>query len=161
MTKQSVTEHEVYSVGSNVFFNVNKGDTNNNNNKNNNIFERDYCDDKQFSLCIGLQAIIAKHGRNNNNFCISPLSGIDLEFLQLAIAMANTSVYSFHKTATREHIKKRAIEWGVKLDVLAELRFDLAASYKFHKRKTVDIAVDFIRIDCSATSGANGSSNSH
>lgn len=75
--------------------------------------------------------------------------GIDLKFLQQAISMSNTAVYSLHKTATREHIKKKACEWGVKLEVLAELRFDLAASYKFHRKKTVDIEVDFIRIDCS------------
>lgn len=78
-----------------------------------------------------------------------PLLGIDLMFLQKAISMSNTAVYSLHKTATREHIKKKASEWGVTLDVLAELRFDLAASYKFHRKKTVDIEVDFIRIDCS------------
>ena len=77
------------------------------------------------------------------------LLGIDLKFLQQAISMSNTAVYSLHKTATREHIKKKACEWGVKLEVLAELRFDLAASYKFHRKKTVDIEVDFIRIDCS------------
>ena len=78
-----------------------------------------------------------------------PLTGIDLMFLQKAISMSNSTVYSLHKTATREHVKKKASEWGVKLDVLAELRFDLAASYKFHRKKTVDIEVDFIRIDCS------------
>lgn len=77
------------------------------------------------------------------------VQGIDLMFLQQAISMSNTAVYSLHKTATREHIKKKASEWGVQLEVLAELRFDLAASYKFHRKKTVDIEVDFIRVDCS------------
>ena len=72
-------------------------------------------------------------------------------FLQKAICMSNTAVYSLHKTATREHIKKMALEWGVKMEVLAELRFDLAASYRFHRKKTVDIEVDFIRIDCSGS----------
>lgn len=75
--------------------------------------------------------------------------GIDLNFLQKAISMTRTAVYSLHKTATREHIKKKASEWGVNMEVLAELRFNLAASYKFHRKKTVDIEVDFIRIDCS------------
>ena len=63
--------------------------------------------------------------------------------------MTRTAVYSLHKTATREHIKKKASEWGVNMEVLAELRFNLAASYKFHRKKTVDIEVDFIRIDWS------------
>ena len=70
-------------------------------------------------------------------------------FLERAINMANTAVYSLHKTATREHIKKKTSEWGVKMEILAELRFDLASSYKFHRKKTVDIAVDFLRVDCS------------
>ena len=35
------------------------------------------------------------------------------------------------------------------MDVLAELRFNLDASYKFHRRKSVDIEVDFIRFDVS------------
>ena len=75
--------------------------------------------------------------------------GIDLNFLQKAISMTRKAVYSLHKTATREYIKKKASEWGVNMEVLAELRFNLAASYKFHRKKTVDIEVDFIRIDCS------------
>ena len=65
--------------------------------------------------------------------------------------MTRTAVYSLHKTATREHIKKKASEWGVNMEVLAELRFNLAASYKFHRKKSVDIEVDFIRIDCSGS----------
>ena len=44
-----------------------------------------------------------------------------------------------------QHIKKRAAEWGVTMEVLAELRFDLAASYRFHTKDSVDIEVDFIR----------------
>ena len=78
-------------------------------------------------------------------------SGIDLLFLQRALNMANTAVYSLHKTATRDHIKKKAAEWGVQLEVLAELRFDLAATYKFHRKRSVDIEVDFIRFNCSSS----------
>ena len=47
-------------------------------------------------------------------------SGIDLLFLERALNMANTAVYSLHKTATRDHIKKKAAEWEVQLEVLAE-----------------------------------------
>ncbi|XP_064647569.1 rRNA N6-adenosine-methyltransferase METTL5-like [Lineus longissimus] len=71
--------------------------------------------------------------------------GIDMAFLKLGIEMATTAVYSLHKTATREHIQKKATEWGVKMDILAQLRYDLPASYKFHKKTSVDIEVDFIR----------------
>ncbi|XP_028821151.1 methyltransferase-like protein 5 isoform X1 [Denticeps clupeoides] len=71
--------------------------------------------------------------------------GIDMQFLQTAISMARTAVYSLHKTSTREHIQKKANDWKVKMEVIAELRYDLPASYKFHKKKSVDIKVDFIR----------------
>ncbi|XP_078724041.1 rRNA N(6)-adenosine-methyltransferase METTL5 isoform X2 [Lampetra fluviatilis] len=44
-----------------------------------------------------------------------------------------------------EHIRKKAEEWKVNMEVIAELRYDLPASYKFHKKNSVDIEVDFIR----------------
>ncbi|KAK7169501.1 hypothetical protein R3I93_005462 [Phoxinus phoxinus] len=71
--------------------------------------------------------------------------GTDMQFLQTAISMASTAVYSLHKTSTRDHIQKKANDWKVKMEVIAELRYDLPASYKFHKKKSVDIQVDFIR----------------
>ncbi|CAJ1079361.1 rRNA N6-adenosine-methyltransferase METTL5 [Xyrichtys novacula] len=71
--------------------------------------------------------------------------GMDMKFLRAALTMAKTAVYSLHKTSTREHIQKKAHDWGVKMEVLAELRYDLPASYKFHKKKSVDIQVDFLR----------------
>merc|ERR1711864_6118 len=71
--------------------------------------------------------------------------GLDLVFLQTGIMMARGAVYSLHKTATRDHVLKRAREWGVKPQVLAELRYDLPATYKHHKKASVDIQVDFIR----------------
>ncbi|KAM4897605.1 rRNA N(6)-adenosine-methyltransferase METTL5 isoform 2-T2 [Sylvia borin] len=63
--------------------------------------------------------------------------GIDMIFLKTALQMAKTAVYSLHKTSTRQHIQKKAAEWEVKMEVLAELRFDLPASYKFHKKKSL------------------------
>ncbi|KAL1935585.1 hypothetical protein VTP01DRAFT_4725 [Rhizomucor pusillus] len=71
--------------------------------------------------------------------------GIDMIFLKKAVELANTSVYSLHKTSTREHIMKKAKEWGVECQVLAEMKFDVPMMYKFHKKKSVDIAVDFLR----------------
>ncbi|XP_034429095.1 rRNA N6-adenosine-methyltransferase METTL5 [Hippoglossus hippoglossus] len=71
--------------------------------------------------------------------------GMDMKFLKAALTMAKTAVYSLHKTTTREHIQKKAKDWGVKMEVIAELRYDLPASYKFHKKKSVDIQVDFLR----------------
>lgn len=51
-----------------------------------------------------------------------------------------------HKTSTRKHLLKKADEWGVDVTVLAQLRFDIPATYKFHKRNSVDIEVDLIRL---------------
>merc|ERR1711865_1196004 len=62
--------------------------------------------------------------------------GIDMVFLQRGIQMATTAVYSLHKTSTREHILKTVAEWGVKGEVIAELKFDIPAMYKFHTKKS-------------------------
>ncbi|XP_015674655.1 methyltransferase-like protein 5 [Protobothrops mucrosquamatus] len=74
--------------------------------------------------------------------------GMDMAFLKTAVQMARIAVYSLHKTSTRQHIQKKADEWNIGMEVLAELKYDLPASYKFHKKKSVDIKVDFIRFSC-------------
>jgi hypothetical protein len=71
--------------------------------------------------------------------------GVDMVFLQKAIEMCGTSVYSLHKTSTRNHILKKATQWGVEAKVIAELKFDIPQMYKFHKRRSVDVAVDLFR----------------
>ncbi|KAJ8654703.1 hypothetical protein O0I10_009593 [Lichtheimia ornata] len=71
--------------------------------------------------------------------------GIDMVFLKKAVEIANKAVYSLHKTSTREHIMKKAKEWGVQCEVVAEMKFDVPMMYKFHKKKSVDIEVDFLR----------------
>eukprot|EP00466_Bigelowiella_natans_P005141 jgi/Bigna1/132073/aug1.16_g6781 len=72
-------------------------------------------------------------------------SGIDMIFVETALRLTKTSVYSLHKTSTRKHILKRANKWGVEAKVIAELRFDIPQMYKFHKKKSVDVQVDLIR----------------
>ena len=71
--------------------------------------------------------------------------GIDMAFLRRGLDMARTAVYSLHKTATREHVLRKAEEWGARAEVVAQLRYDLPASYKHHKKASVDIDVDFVR----------------
>jgi predicted RNA methylase len=46
-----------------------------------------------------------------------------------------------------QHIEKKAKEWGVKMEVVAQLRWDIPHMYKFHKQQSLDIEVDFIRFD--------------
>ena len=64
------------------------------------------------------------------------------------IALAKTAVYSLHKTSTREHILKKAADFGVKASVVAQLRYDLkGGKYKHHKKQSIDIEVDFYRFE--------------
>ncbi|KAB0402286.1 hypothetical protein E2I00_014111 [Balaenoptera physalus] len=65
-----------------------------------------------------------------------------MAFRKTALEMARTAVYSLHKSSTREHIQKKAAEWKIKIDIIAKLQYNLRASYKIHKRKSVDIEVD-------------------
>jgi len=71
--------------------------------------------------------------------------GLDIKFLQAGLALASRAVYSLHKTSTRSHLLTKARDWGVQAQVLAELRYDLPATYSHHKKASVDIQVDFIR----------------
>lgn len=61
--------------------------------------------------------------------------GVDMEFLRAASQLTLNSIYSLHKSSTREYIAKFAQrELGLKkAEVLAQLRYDLPATYKFHK----------------------------
>jgi len=71
--------------------------------------------------------------------------GLDIKFLEAGLRLSSKSVYSLHKTSTRDHILKKAKDWGVTAQVIAELRYDLPNTYKHHKKSSVDIHVDFIR----------------
>ncbi len=72
--------------------------------------------------------------------------GIDMLFVQVGLACCDTAVYSLHKTSTREFIIKKATKvWGVECEVIAEMKFDIDKSYKFHTKESKDIEVDLIR----------------
>ncbi|XP_022120509.2 rRNA N6-adenosine-methyltransferase Mettl5 [Pieris rapae] len=73
-------------------------------------------------------------------------AGIDMKFLKMGLDLSCDSVYSLHKSTTRCHIQKRIKEWGAKGSVIAELRYNLKSSYKFHKQQSKDIAVDLWRL---------------
>ncbi|OIT03634.1 PREDICTED: methyltransferase-like protein 5 isoform X1 [Nicotiana attenuata] len=74
--------------------------------------------------------------------------GADMEFLSAAMKVASQAVYSLHKTATREHVKRAALrDYNARTaEVICELRYDVPQLYKFHKKKEVDIAVDLWRL---------------
>ncbi|GAB1597996.1 methyltransferase-like protein 5 [Argonauta hians] len=72
--------------------------------------------------------------------------GLDMVFLKTGLELATDAVYSLHKSSTREYIKKKAAEWNVDIEIIAQLRYNIENNYKCHKKKSVDIDVDFIRL---------------
>jgi len=72
-------------------------------------------------------------------------TGIDMKFLKVALQLTRKVVYSLHKSSTREFIKKKTNELQVEGEVIAELRYNLEATYKFHRKASVDIEVDVWR----------------
>ena len=73
-------------------------------------------------------------------------SGADLAFLKCACRLSRSSVYSFHKSSTRDFLLRKAKEWNMGAEVVAEMKFDIPAMYKFHKEKSVDVRVDLLRL---------------
>ncbi|KAI2799032.1 hypothetical protein RDWZM_006773 [Blomia tropicalis] len=108
------------------------------------LIQGDICDDQFCSkLNQRFQVVVMNppFGTKNNK-------GIDMLFLKRGIDVALESVYSLHKTSTREHILKKCADWRVKkVEILAQLRYDLPNSYVFHKKRSKDIEVDFYRIE--------------
>lgn len=45
-----------------------------------------------------------------------------------------------------QYIQKKAKEWNADITFIAELKFDLKKTMKVHKRDSVDIEVDLIRL---------------
>ncbi|CAD6188424.1 unnamed protein product [Caenorhabditis auriculariae] len=75
-------------------------------------------------------------------------AGMDMKFVNagLSILKPGGSVYSLHKTSTRNFILKAAKNMeNVEVDCIAELRWNLPQTYKFHKKKSVDVDVDLVR----------------
>ena len=71
-------------------------------------------------------------------------TGIDAVFVRKALESAKI-VYSMHKSSTREFWKKKAVELGVQVNVLTEVKFNIEQTFRFHKYKSVDIQVDLIQ----------------
>lgn len=75
--------------------------------------------------------------------------GADMEFLRAAFQLSRNSIYSLHKSSTRDYIQRLATKElrAQSAEVLAQLRYDLPATYKFHKQKSKDIEVDLWRFE--------------
>lgn len=74
-------------------------------------------------------------------------AGMDMKFLKIATQLSNSKVYSLHKTSTRNYIQKKCKELNCEGEVIAELRYNLDASYKFHKQASRDIEVDVWKLN--------------
>lgn len=74
-------------------------------------------------------------------------AGTDMKFLEVATKIASNAVYSLHKTSTRDYVLRKAGQYGAKGEVIAELRYDLPKAYRFHKKTSVDVQVDFVRFE--------------
>jgi len=74
-------------------------------------------------------------------------AGIDMKFVRHGLQLTTRSVYSLHKTSTREYVVRAAKSWGVEVKVMAELRFNLPHSYSFHRLQSKDIEVDLVRFE--------------
>lgn len=101
---------------------------------------KDLHTNSKWTKCFDTVIMNPPFGTKNN-------AGIDMKFLEIGINLAKTAVYSLHKKSTRDFIKKHSVELGVVPEVVAELRYNLEASFKVHKKKTVDIEVDFWRFE--------------
>lgn len=73
--------------------------------------------------------------------------GLDVRFVETALQCVTDKgvVYSLHKTSTRDFFQRKAPAWNVEAQVVAQLRYDLPRSYRFHTKASVDIHVDFWR----------------
>jgi predicted RNA methylase len=70
--------------------------------------------------------------------------GIDSLFIDKAMAHASV-MYSLHKSSTRDYFLRKSDENDWKMEVIAEMRYDLPKTHKFHKQKSKDIEVDLYR----------------
>ncbi|CAJ0963827.1 unnamed protein product, partial [Mesorhabditis belari] len=75
-------------------------------------------------------------------------AGLDMQFLQIGLSLLRPGghIFSLHKTSTRRFVLKKAKEFNdvQEVECLAEMLWELPATYKFHKKKSVDIQVDVI-----------------
>lgn len=72
--------------------------------------------------------------------------GIDLRFVRagLSILKKNGKLFSLHKSSTRSYISKFVVRElpDINATCIAQLRWNLPATYAYHKRQSVDIEVD-------------------
>ena len=79
----------------------------------------------------------------NPPFGIQNQPGIDSVFVQKALLFAGR-VYSMHKASTRDFWLMKAKEWNVDVNPIYQIKFNIAETFKFHRKESVDINVCLI-----------------
>ncbi len=79
-------------------------------------------------------------------------NGIDVLFLRLALSLCNQNgaIYSLHKSNTRDFLKKKSESWGLKMERVCEMKYNIPKVDNRNKslHRTApekDILVDFLR----------------
>jgi len=70
----------------------------------------------------------------------------DMDFLQVACKMARKCVYSLHKAKTLRYIEKTCKDWGVKLEIVEMIRYELTAQYRHEAKESKDIEVYLLKL---------------
>lgn len=103
----------------------------------------------KFDTCIMNPPFGTKNQKMNLNVDTKQL-GIDLLFVKLACKLTTGSIYSMHKSVTRDYIKTLAKSWGLKTEVVSELRYNIPKIDTRNRKlatqaKEKDIEVDLLR----------------
>ncbi|EFO26776.1 hypothetical protein LOAG_01707 [Loa loa] len=81
-------------------------------------------------------------------------AGIDVQFVRAGLSILKESgkLFSLHKSSTRQYISKFVVQKlsDVSAECIAQLCWNLPATYTYHKRQFVDIEVDLWKfsVDC-------------
>ena len=65
-----------------------------------------------------------------------------MAFLEAGVSLARKSVYSLHKSSTRAYIQGRVDRMGCKGRPIAQCRYPLPKTQKYHKQASKDVEVD-------------------
>jgi predicted RNA methylase len=76
-------------------------------------------------VCECVPSLMSSHA------CIHAVDAVSLSFVWLAFA---------------QHVLRTAASWGAEASVLAEMKFEIPHMHKFHKKKSVDVDVDLVRV---------------
>ena len=76
----------------------------------------------------------------------SQVRGADLPFLKKAMEVGEV-VYTIHNTITEDFINKKVLEYGGVITLKKVYRFRIPQTYRFHKKKAVEINTTMFKIE--------------